>query len=145
MKNQIELALWIMEDGHAGQIRKFGADAGQPYTVHTRRVGDALPDRLKPAGYLHDILEDTDWTASELLAQGVEQHTIEIVKALTKRAGENYFDRIVRISKFYDAAMVKVQDLEDNLKDAPNGSLADKYRFARFMLKAILGGHFQMG
>lgn len=121
----------IMIMAHQGQTRKFGADAGKPYFVHPARIGNQFDDPiLRDAGYLHDVLEDTHITEDKLRELGVNEEVIEIVKAVTKRPGEKYFDFIMRIDSNMKAKLIKMADLRDNMSSIDEGSLKDKYRFA---------------
>ena len=66
--NVVETAMRIAVRAHAGQTRKDGCT---PYIEHPMGVAAILieygygPDTIA-AGLLHDVLEDTDWTAEHL-------------------------------------------------------------------------------
>ena len=69
---------------------------------------------------------------------GVNRLTLDIVDAVTKRKGENYFEFIQRIIQTPEAILVKIADIQDNMQGLNEGSLKDKYRFALRMLEAEL-------
>ncbi|WP_347351268.1 HD domain-containing protein [Intrasporangium sp.] len=105
----------IAEAAHAGQLDK----AGQPYIDHLRRVAGALADEAEPAeavaaGWLHDVLEDTDTTPEELAEAGVPSETIEAVQAVTRRSGQAVEDYAARIAATPLAVEVKRADMADN-------------------------------
>jgi len=90
--------------------------------------------------YLHDTLEDTYLTDTDLLEAGFSEEVVEAVRALTRKDGETYFDFILRVQLNPLAVKVKVADLEDNMSDLHEGSLKDKYRLAHFVLT---GGRYE--
>lgn len=97
-------------EAHRGQVRK--AEKEKPMVVHPINVGQILEgygfdDNIVAAGYLHDVVEDTDYTLKDIkkefgedimsLVDGAtepdktlsweerKQHTINIVKTLDTR------------------------------------------------------------
>src|SRR6056297_3333643 len=81
----LERAIEIAAAGHAGQTDK----AGQPYILHPLRVMLSVSsDEERMAAVLHDVLEDTRWTAAALRQEGFSEVVIEAVIALTKTGGE---------------------------------------------------------
>jgi len=134
---QLEIARNIATKAHEGQFRKMGEDKGKPYIVHPERVAEALShysETLASAGFLHDVLEDTNITEADLKSQGIDDYVIEIVKQVTKKEGENYLDFILRIKGYQFATLLKIADLKDNMKSLQEGSLLDKYRMALWIL-----------
>lgn len=132
----------IAKNAHVNQTRNFGEDKGKSYfDTHITRVAlkamnkGANEDQFI-AAWLHDLKEDQPkvWDEDVLRKVGVSENTLEIVDALTKKEGENYFDFIQRIIKTPDAIVVKIADIEDNMFDLKEGSMKDKYRFALHML-----------
>lgn len=103
---------------HGNQTRRDGS----PYINHPARValrveqlgGD--PDEVA-AAWLHDVLEDTAWTAEDLIKDGLPQRVVEIVWTLTKRAGTSYDEYLSTVNMSQSARLVKVADLIDNLSD----------------------------
>ncbi|CZQ97351.1 HD domain-containing protein [Trichococcus flocculiformis] len=69
-----ELAFEIAKAAHAGQTDKAGLD----YILHPLQVAaEMTTDEEKAVALLHDIIEDTDVTASELLARGLPDNVVE--------------------------------------------------------------------
>lgn len=68
MMNKIEEAIIYATILHQGKLRKFG---GKPYILHPLEVAQILStmtddEEIITAGILHDIVEDTDGTLSEI-------------------------------------------------------------------------------
>jgi len=129
---QIKRAEEIAREAHKGQIR-WG---GSPYIEHPTRVALSFNDLdCKIVGWLHDVIEDTDITAQDLVNKGISVRLVNSIKNLTKKEGENYYVFIMRIATDKIATKVKIADIEDNLSDnLKEGSLKDKYRLARHIL-----------
>jgi (p)ppGpp synthase/HD superfamily hydrolase len=41
-------------------------------------------------GLVHDVIEDSDITAEDLLAEGIPAEVVEVIQFLTKRKNEKY-------------------------------------------------------
>ncbi len=120
----LTLCLAIAEDAHQGQTDK----AGSPYVGHPVRVSARLTTtRERCVGLLHDVLEDTAMTDSELRERGVPEDIVTSVLVLTK-PGPNYdeFIRAVRDSGDPVAIAVKRADIADNLDEARLARLGDE-------------------
>ncbi|WP_370417019.1 HD domain-containing protein [Streptomyces sp. QH1-20] len=137
---------FLADRAHAGQVDKIGV----PYIEHVRAVAAGLApfgDELVMAGLLHDIIEDTDWTAEQLRAAGIPVRVVEIVEAVTNQPGTPYTERIQRITGDAQATLVKIADNAHNsrpdraaqLSPDKQGRLADKYRAARAVLWPLAG------
>ncbi|MET9500085.1 HD domain-containing protein [Streptomyces sp. NPDC006552] len=128
----------LAASAHAGQVDKIGVD----YVEHVRAVAAGLTpfgDTLVMAGLLHDVLEDTDWSAEQLLNVGVPARVVEIVQAVTNQAGTAYAEKIRRITADPDATLLKIADNAHNshpdraaqLPADKRERLTAKYRAAR--------------
>ncbi|MFE1190131.1 HD domain-containing protein [[Kitasatospora] papulosa] len=128
----------LAERAHAGQVDKIGV----VYFAHVQAVAAGLAsfgDDLVMAGLLHDVIEDTDWTAERLLAAGVPGPVVAIVEMVTNQDGVPYEDKIRRITRDPLATLVKIADNAHNsradraaqLPAAQRDRLAAKYRAAR--------------
>ena len=128
-------------EAHCDQVDK----AGVPYREHLRAVagGLAFGPRLQMAGWLHDIIEDTSWTAAELRRAGVPPRVVQVVELVTRPEGADYLDVIRRITKDSEATLVKIADNAHNSHPQRAGPalpvatalrLADRYRRAREIL-----------
>jgi len=115
---------------HAGQLDK----CGEPCMRHLERVANATltragharlidrldidPMRVMQAALLHDVLEDTPRTMTDLRAAGFDADIIETVTLLTKPASRiAYSERITTLIAAGNLAalLIKMSDTEDNL------------------------------
>ncbi len=89
---------------------------GTPYFGHLTRVAAGIADeKIKPAGYLHDLVEDIlGWDFKDLEDIGFDKFIIDAVRAVTKDDSAPYFDEMVRVSLTPQAIPLKKSDLEDN-------------------------------
>lgn len=126
---------------HEGQTDKIGV----PYYEHVLAVSKGLAPfgpKMEMAGLLHDIIEDTPWTARELRGAGVPVDVVAVVEAVTNEPGVPYDEKIERIISNRDATLVKIADNAHNsradraaqLPDKDRERLAMKYRRARNIL-----------
>lgn len=121
---------------HDGQFRTRGVEKGQPYFNHPSRVSGMFSNwRYRSIGLLHDVIEDTEFTANDLLEMGVDRTVVDTVVALSKVEGENYYDFIMRIRDNNIANEIKIADIKDNMSTLEEGSLKDKYRLALYILE----------
>jgi len=138
--SHLQRAIEIATLAHAGQIDKAGA----PYIDHPLRVMNRLSGELpRIVGVLHDVLEDSAWTAAELAAEGFSAEVLEALDAVTRRAGEDYDSFVRRAGKHPVGRLVKLADLADNLDvarilapTAKDFVRLDKYRHALATLTA---------
>lgn len=131
----------LVGGAHAGQLDKIGV----PYVEHVRAVAAGLAPfgpELEMAGLLHDVIEDTDWTAEQLRAIGIPSRVVGVVEDVTNQPGVPYEEKIRRIVSSRDATLVKIADNAHNshpdraaqLPDEKRARLAMKYRKARDVL-----------
>ena len=136
MRPEVRKARLLALKAHEGQVDK----AGTPVFFHVERVAQKVfTTRQKVLAYLHDMVEDTNWTLEELLAFFSEDIVLD-VEALTRRSGQTYNDYLERVVRMgsSDAVAVKLADLEDHLdrrSDIPE-SLVSRYEKARERLLA---------
>ena len=110
--NQLEKAIAIAVQAHAGQLDKSGA----PYILHPLRVMFGVTTEIEQTvAVLHDVVEDSDWTFDQLRDEGFSQSVLEALDCVTKRENEDYFDFIDRIKVNPLAIAVKISDLHDNM------------------------------
>jgi (p)ppGpp synthase/HD superfamily hydrolase len=123
----IETSLQIALRAYAGKVDK----AGREYILHPLRVMAKMKTELEmSAALLHDVLEDSEITAEELLAEGIPAEVVEAVQHLTKKEEEDYMDFVARAGKNKLAAAVKLADIEDNI-DVLRLSALDQADLAR--------------
>lgn len=112
MGQQEAIARAIAYEAHEGQLDK----GGFPYINHPASVASVLHgDRLRAVGWLHDVIEDTDWTADDLRERGVDEEVVQSVVVLTRiKHAETYSEYIERVALDEMARQVKVADLWNN-------------------------------
>lgn len=98
---------------HALQTDKLGV----PYIGHVRMVASGLAsfgDDFIIAGLFHDLLEDTELTAQDLLEAGTSSRIVAVVEAVTNQPGVPYADKLLSIAKNPAAVLVKISDNAHN-------------------------------
>ena len=145
--NPADIAATIAHNSHNGQT---GRD-GQPYINHPQRVAErlqqaGLDSRIVAAGWLHDLLEDTDYP-HDALAANFDEPTIAAIEAVTRQPDETYQNLIGRAAHNPWAAVVKTADLLDHLEpqrrhSLPPGNLT-RYRSALAVLAERLEAHVE--
>jgi hypothetical protein len=93
---------------------------GVPIVEHLARVVAAVPAEAQPLAWLHDVLEHSPTTTSELCGQGLTPVELAALDLLTRRADEPYELYILRVAYARGAAgrlarIVKLADLEDHI------------------------------
>ena len=123
----IEKSLQIALRAYGGKTDK----AGREYILHPLRVMAKMKTDLdRSAALLHDVLEDSDITAEDLLAEGIPAEVVEAVRFLSKQEGEDYQDFVRRARQNGLAAAVKIADIEDNI-DILRLASVDEHDLAR--------------
>ncbi|MGE0493836.1 MAG: HD domain-containing protein [Vulcanimicrobiota bacterium] len=108
----LEEAIALAVSAHRGQKDK----AGQPYILHPLRMMLAVDgEHARMAAVLHDVVEDTEVSLEQLMAEGFPAEVVEAVDGLTRRADESYDEFIERAAANPIARAVKRADLEDNM------------------------------
>ena len=113
-ERQMILAQTIATVAHRGQTDK----ANVPYLHHPKRVASLVQAHggtmfQVAAAWLHDVIEDTEFTYQDLTDMGVHPNIIEMVHLLTRTediSKEIYYARI----KDSRALIVKACDILDN-------------------------------
>lgn len=135
----IVLAKTIARKAHEGQFRR---DGKTPYITHPERVAIALmvkgaPPRAVATAWLHDVIEDTSWTVSDLCDVGLPLEVVQAVRILTKLPGDGDYETYIDlVSRNVISRMVKTEDILDNLSDAPSPAQIARYTWA---LKRLTG------
>jgi GTP diphosphokinase / guanosine-3',5'-bis(diphosphate) 3'-diphosphatase len=157
--NILSRAYELAKKAHKGQKRHSDED----YFMHCDRVATSvaiLGWEYQVVGYLHDVLEDTDYSStdiSEILFGADKSQVIEAfgvdsihrilagINALNKNNYVNYpaYILALRSTEWGKNKLVitniplkvKIADLLDNMRDLKEGSLKDKYRLACFILE----------
>ncbi len=136
---ELEKIEQIAREAHDGQKRWNGDD----YVTHPIRVAANMPnDKTKAIALLHDVMEDTDISMSELVGKGVDLNIMQTLCFLTRCEDQTYPEYINQIAKSADintdAIIVKIGDLKDNLSDIEDGSQKIKYKLALSILELKL-------
>jgi (p)ppGpp synthase/HD superfamily hydrolase len=132
-------AIAIAVKAHRGQKDKGSDD----YILHPLRVMLAMPrdDELRIIAVLHDVIEDTGWTLSNLRELGFSERVLESLSAISRNEYEPYFDYIKRCALGRKARSVKLADLRDNLDKSRIHVLGydqqDRYRKAIEILEGV--------
>lgn len=129
---EIELARIIAHAAHDGQW--YGE--GDPYVNHAQRVAERVTaaggsDVQIAAAWLHDVLEDTDWTANDLRAYGITDPIIRIVEGVSRKTIDGrkelyHASFITRCAADPELRLVKRCDVEENLSRLPGNKTADE-------------------
>ncbi len=112
MDHMLQKAIALAHQAHEGQVDK----AGKPYISHPLRVMQQLstmPDKI--VGVLHDAVEDSELTLTDLRAAGFSEDLITAVDAITKRTTEEYEAYLQRVMANAIALRVKIADMTDNM------------------------------
>lgn len=122
----VALAARIATEAHAGQVRRDGITpyVKHPESVAARVAGDP---RAEAVAWLHDVLEDTSWTASDLRREGLPPEVVDAVVLLTKADGGDYGAYLHRVRANPLACRVKIADMLANLADRPTDRQIAKY------------------
>ena len=121
----LEDAIAIATSAHEGQVDK----SGRPYIGHPLRVMASVSgEHEKMAAVLHDVVEDTSVTASDLLARGCPAAVVDAVVALSHLPDEPQEDYLRRVAANPLALSVKYADIGDNTSPARMAQLDDATR-----------------
>lgn len=106
-----KLAMRICLQAHEGQTDK----GGFPYVLHPFHVAEQMKteDEIVLA-LLHDVVEDSDMTISELAELGIPDNILSALQLMTREKGVPYLEYIWKISKNPLAKRVKIADLQHN-------------------------------
>jgi (p)ppGpp synthase/HD superfamily hydrolase len=140
----LKKAISLAEKAHQGQVDK----GGHPYILHPKRVMEKCETtEEKIVAMLHDVMEDTDYTADDLRKEGFSEEIITALLYLTHREGEGYMEYIERICENSLAVRVKYADLQDNMDlsripDPTEKDLArlEKYKLAKKRIEEAMKG-----
>jgi (p)ppGpp synthase/HD superfamily hydrolase len=128
----LEKAIAIAVEAHRGQRDRYGA----PYILHPMRVMSRMRTNTeRVVAILHDVVEDTDWTFTQLKEEGFPEEVIEALDHVTKQEGESYEDFVKRTARNALARRVKLADLEDNMEvnRMPEVSEAERKRLEKYL------------
>ena len=137
-QHPIDTALQIATKAHAGQLDR----EGYPAILHPLTVGlMGHTDEEKMAGFLHDVIEDSDYTFDDLLQAGIPVGVVNALRWLTHEKGIPYFDYVQAIIQSGNpiALQVKYNDLQHNYaRGKAYPELQKKHGKALEMVKAAI-------
>lgn len=91
---------------------------GKPVILHDMAVGLAGKDDIEIiCGFLHDVIEETEWTAGKIRERGFSEHIIDTLMLLTRDRDIPYEEHLQRIidSGNETAIAVKMNALKQNI------------------------------
>jgi len=104
-------ALEICFEAHKDQRDK----SGMPYVFHPFHLAEQMKDEATTVvALLHDVVEDSDFTFSDLEKEGFNKDIIDALKLLTHNDGSKYMEYVKRIKENKIAKAVKLADLRHN-------------------------------
>lgn len=110
-QSMFDLALSIAKKAHKGQYDKAGVD----YIEHPLFVASLVDTQEEKAvALLHDVLEDSPYTAEELILAGLPETVVSAVQILTKKKGQDYQQYLELVKSSPIARRVKLADLKHN-------------------------------
>ena len=110
-QSMFDLALSIAKKAHKGQYDKAGVD----YIEHPLFVASLVDTQEEKAvALLHDVLEDSTYTAEELILAGLPEAVVSAVQILTKKKGQDYQQYLELVKSSPIARRVKLADLKHN-------------------------------
>ena len=131
--NLFDLALSIALEAHKGQVDK----AGEDYINHPIFVASLVDtEEEKAAALLHDVIEDSEMSLTDLLNKGIPSSVLQAVSILTKDKKLTYQEYLVRVKSNDIATKVKLADLKHNsdISRISNPSKKDYERLKKYKL-----------
>lgn len=113
-QDTVEKCIKIAMAAHEGQRDRDG----NAVILHPLLVGSmGETDAEKCVGFLHDVVEDTDWTFDDLRNEDVPEEVIKALELCTHKDDRNYYDYVQNIidSGNITAINVKRNDLCHNI------------------------------
>lgn len=137
-QNVIDTAIQIAAKAHAGQLDRDG----NPVILHPITVGMmGNTDEERTAGFLHDVVEDSEVSFDDLLQAGIPNGIVNALRLLTHNDGEDYYQYVQRIIDSANpiALHVKYNDLRHNYaRGKAYPDLQQKHGKALEMVKAAI-------
>lgn len=111
--NLVDKALQIAVRAHEGQKDLDG----EAYILHPIQVGlMGRTDEERAAGFLHDVMEDCNYSAEMLIEEGIPEGLVNALRLLTHEKDTDYQEYVQRIIDSHNpiALQVKYNDLRHN-------------------------------
>ena len=104
-------ALKVCYEAHAGQVDK----SGLPYVFHPFHLAEQMETEHEVCvALLHDVMEDTNTTASDLVEAGMPREDVDTCLLLKHEPGVPYMDYVANLAGNPVARRVKMADLGHN-------------------------------
>ena len=121
--SDLATAIDIAVEAHRKQRRKNGS----PYILHPLRIMFRMKtDEERIVALLHDVVEDSSVTLSDLEARGFTNEIVNAVGLLTKHDHCDYEAYLTALAGNSLARRVKIGDLLDNLDISELPDISDK-------------------
>lgn len=145
-REALDRAVVVAIQAHAGVCSKDG----DPYILHplrlaTRLLADGYTLQMATIALLHDVVEDTPTTVTDLTAMGFSSNVTTGVDLMTRRSGEGYPEYIKRMRERADVMIVKYYDMDDNLDVSRLNRIPDVTTRERLAEKYELGKKLLIG
>lgn len=135
---ETKLAMKLCFEAHKNQRDK----SGLPYVHHPFHLAEQMTDENTTiVALLHDVIEDTPYTAEDLAKAGFSEEVLQALQLLTHDPAVPYMDYVLKIRDHPIARQVKLADLRHNsdltrLDEVDAGALqrVEKYRQAMALL-----------
>ena len=125
-------AMKVCYEAHAGQVDK----SGLPYVFHPFHLAEQMETEHEIcAALLHDVMEDTDITPEDLVAEGIPAEYVATCLKLKHDPSVPYMDYVEALKEDSIARRVKMADLRHNSDlSRLNGDLSEKdiQRFEKY-------------
>lgn len=104
-------ALKLCFEAHKNQTDK----SGMPYVFHPFHLAESMTDEYTTTvALLHDVVEDTEYTLSDLKKMGFPERVTDALALLTHDKSVPYMEYVEKIKKNPVARIVKLADLTHN-------------------------------
>ena len=104
-------ALGLCFEAHKDQVDK----SGLPYVFHPFHLAEQMEtEETTIVALLHDIVEDTPYTISDLESEGFDKAVLDAIALMTHEDGVDYMDYVAKIKENPIAKAVKLADLRHN-------------------------------
>ena len=104
-------ALALCFEAHKDQVDK----SGLPYVFHPFHLAEQMDTEEEVCvALLHDVMEDTDFTADDIRAAGMGKTVLEALMLMTHDPAVPYMDYVAKLAGNPIARKVKLADLRHN-------------------------------
>ncbi len=104
-------AMKLCFEAHKNQVDK----SGMPYVFHPFHLAEQMEDEITTVvALLHDVVEDTEYTLSDLSDMGFSKEVVNALALLTHNDNVPYMDYVALIKNNPVARTVKFADLKHN-------------------------------